>query len=116
MTSFRRFVQSTAWRVLLPGAFLLAACGDSSGPNTPRVASVAVTPPSANVVINTSVQLSATPRSSDGTAISGKAVIWSSLNNAIATVTNAGLVAGVSAGTVQINAAVDGISVQQPLQ
>ena len=109
MPSFRRLVQPAFGRVFLPGVFLLAACGDSSGPSTPRVASVAVTPPAANVVINTSVQLSATPRSSDGTAITGKAVVWSSLNNAVATVTNAGLVAGVSAGTVQINAAVDGI-------
>ena len=110
MPLIRRLVRPAVAPAFVVGALLLAACGDSSGPNTPRVSSVAVAPPTANVVVNTTLQLSATPRSADGAAISGKTVTWSSLNNAIATVTAQGLVTGVGSGTVQINAAVDGIS------
>ena len=45
MLLFRRLLSPTAMPNLVMGAYLLAGCGDSSGPNTPRVTAVAVTPP-----------------------------------------------------------------------
>src|SRR5207244_1250997 len=50
------------------------------------VASVTVTPSSANVAITGTVQLTATPKDANGNPLTGRAISWSSSNNAIASV------------------------------
>src|SRR5207302_1156967 len=50
------------------------------------VASVTVTPASASVQQGATVQLTATPRDANGTALSGRVVTWGSNNTAVATV------------------------------
>ena len=58
----------------------------------------------------TTQQLSAVPRNSSGTAITGKTATWSSSNTAVATVNTTGLVTAVAPGSANITATVDGIS------
>src|SRR5207247_1451655 len=58
------------------------------------VASVTVTPASASVQQGATVQLTATPRDANGTALTGRVVTWGSNNTAVATVSSSGLVSG----------------------
>ena len=74
------------------------------------VASVTVTPSSANVAITGTVQLTATPKDANGNPLTGRAISWSSSDNTIATVSSSGLVTGVAAGTVTITATSEGKS------
>ncbi|HYL54097.1 MAG TPA: Ig-like domain-containing protein, partial [Gemmatimonadales bacterium] len=74
------------------------------------VASVTVTPSSANVAITGTVQLTATPKDANGNPLTGRAISWSSSDNTIATVSSTGLVTGVAAGTVTITATSEGKS------
>src|SRR5205814_906461 len=74
------------------------------------VASVDVTPPSASVQAGQTVQLTATPRDAGGNPLSGRTVTWSSSNTAVATVSNSGLVSGVTPGSATITATSEGKS------
>src|SRR5439155_14995989 len=74
------------------------------------VATVDVTPPSASVQAGQTVQLTATPRDGNGTPLSARTVTWSSSNTALATVSNSGLVSGVTPGTATITATSEGKS------
>src|SRR5437867_2766541 len=63
------------------------------------VASVTVSPATANVFAGATTQLSATLKDAAGNVLTGRAVAWTSSNTAIATVSAAGLVTGVAAGS-----------------
>src|SRR5438094_582144 len=76
----------------------------------PAVASVDVTPPSASVQAGQTVQLTATPKDANGAPLSGRTVTWSSSNTSVATVSNSGLVSGVTPGTATITATSEGKS------
>ena len=78
------------------------------------VASVTVTGTSALNVGQTS-QLTATPKDSHGTPLTGKTVSWSSSAAGIASVSSTGLVTAVAAGTAVINATVDGVVGSLPI-
>ena len=67
------------------------------------VSSVAVTPATASVLVNGTVQLTATPKDSAGNPLSGRTITWAA-SNAAATVSTSGLVRGVTAGTDTITA------------
>lgn len=73
------------------------------------VASVEVTPATANLAVGSKLQLSAVAKDASGAILSGRTMTWSSSSAQIASVV-AGLVTGVSAGTVQIAASVEGQS------
>lgn len=74
--------------------------------DTIDVTGVTVSPTTASININGKQQLTATVSPADAT---NKAVTWSSSNSNVATVSNTGLVKGVSAGTATITATtVDG--------
>lgn len=93
---------------------LFSACGgggDTTSPPGP-IASVAVTGPSGSVVVNGTLQLTATPRDANGTALTGLgAAAWTSSNTAVATVgATSGVVTGVSVGTATITATITGIA------
>src|SRR5207245_2449775 len=85
------------------------------------VASVAVAPTTTSLTVGQTVQLSATPKDSAGTARTGRTVTWASSNTGMATVSSSGLVKGVAAGTATITATSEGkrgtsaITVQAPL-
>src|SRR5436305_8106456 len=74
------------------------------------VATVAGTPPSASVPVGQTVQLTATPKDANGAPLSGRTVTWSSANTAVATVSNSGLVSGVTPGSATITATSEGKS------
>jgi uncharacterized protein YjdB len=77
---------------------------------TVPVASVSVGPTTASVQAGQTVQLTATPKDASGNALSGRTVTWTSSNVGVATVSGAGLVSGVAAGTVTITATSEGRS------
>ncbi|WP_439642058.1 beta strand repeat-containing protein [Gemmatimonas sp.] len=73
------------------------------------VATVSVAPANASVLTGSTQPLTVTVRDSAGQALTGRTVSWATLNASVATVNSTGVVTGVSAGTVTINATVDGI-------
>ncbi|MGE0556611.1 MAG: Ig domain-containing protein, partial [Gemmatimonadales bacterium] len=113
----------TARKAPAPGALplivtlsaILTACGggENSGPNPPpppppaTVASVAVTPAAPQLAPGESVQLAAQPRDASGNPVTGRTVTWSSNNTSAATVSSAGLVSALTAGTATITATAD---------
>ena len=72
------------------------------------VASVTVTPASATVVVGATTPLSVTLRDSAGGVLTGRIIVWASLNTAVATVTTQGVVRGVAAGSTGVNATSEG--------
>ena len=66
------------------------------------VASVVVTLNTSALTVGQSTQATATPRDSIGQPLVGRAISWSSSNSAIATVTPAGVVTAVGAGSADI--------------
>jgi uncharacterized protein YjdB len=94
------------------GAFLLClfataglACGGSaSGPSVTTVAFVTVNAPARNIALGNTAQLSAVAFDQAGDQLVGVTFQWSSSNNAIATVSSAGVVTGVANGVARISA------------
>ncbi len=74
------------------------------------VASVVLSPATVSVAAGSTVQLTATPRDSAGTALSGRTVSWASSNGGVATVSGAGVVTGVTAGAATVTATSEGKS------
>ena len=74
------------------------------------VGSVTVLPSNSAIAPNASTQLSAIVRDVNGAVVTNRAVIWSSSNPQVATVTGSGLVTGVAVGTVTITATSEGKS------
>ena len=99
-------------------AFAFAACSDTSAPpasdtlaaslakggSANRVKSISVSPSSATVEAGSTIQLTATANPPG----SATTFTWSSSNAAVATVSAAGLVTGVAAGTASIRASAGG--------
>lgn len=80
---------------------------------SPTLSSIYITPASATVAVNNTVQLTATGTYSDGSqnAITGSAVGWSSSDDTVATVSSpGGLVTAVATGTATITASAQGIT------
>src|SRR5690348_5444123 len=108
-------VRSAAAAILLAVA---VACGSDSVATDPgtkpppaaSVASVDVTPQTAEVGIGHTLKLNATPRDAAGNALSGRSVSWSSSNSSVASVDNGGTVIGVAAGNATITASSEGKS------
>jgi uncharacterized protein YjdB len=104
---------------LLPGTATITATSEGrSGTSTVTVtalppapvASVSVTPPTAEVQTGGTVQLTATPRDAAGNPLAGRTVTWTSSNNGVATVNANGLVTAVAPGTATITATSEGRS------
>ncbi|MDQ2932426.1 MAG: Ig-like domain-containing protein, partial [Gemmatimonadota bacterium] len=74
------------------------------------VRSVSVTPSSVTLVTGATRQLSAALTDGSGNPLTGQAVAWSSSNTSVATVSSAGLVTAVRAGSATVTAAAGGAS------
>jgi hypothetical protein len=74
------------------------------------VASVEVTPGSANIVVGGTVQLTATPKDAGGQPLTGRTITWASNATGVATVSTTGLVTGVAAGPATVTATSEGQS------
>ncbi|HKT07315.1 MAG TPA: Ig-like domain-containing protein [Gemmatimonadaceae bacterium] len=98
------------------GSTQIVASGDSKVGTAsvnvmpPAVASVQLTPSSADILVGDVLQLVATPRDADGNALTGRTITWSSSNQAVATVSSSGSVSGVAQGTAVITATSEGVS------
>ena len=105
---------------LLPAlaAALLACGGDGNGstgpdqPGTSPVATVVVQPTTGALTVGQTVALTVVLRDAAGRPLDGRAVAWRSSDEAIATVSSAGLVAARTAGSAVITATSEGKSGQ----
>jgi hypothetical protein len=88
--------------LLVLGGFL-AACGGSSEP-PPPVATVEVSPSDDTVNVGATSQLSAVLKDADGNILDGRAVTWRTDSPGIASVSQTGLVTGVTDGETTITA------------
>ena len=80
------------------------------------VAAVEITPSGITLVAGSTAQLNATPKTSSGIPVPNRQVTWSSDDQGIATVSNEGIVTGVSTGATRVNASVDGVSASIPVE
>lgn len=96
---------------ILAAPLSLVACGGDGGGGTDPVLvdAVNVGPANPSVQVGQSVQLSATPVDDSGDPLP-RAVTWTSLNEAVATVSASGLVAGVAPGSASIRATSEGVN------
>jgi hypothetical protein len=101
----RRSLVST---LALLGAAAVAACDGGSGPDT--LESIAISPDTAYVTLNSTATLQATARSSSGGAMTGVAFAWSSSDTTVATVSEAGVVNARRYGIATITASAEGVS------
>jgi uncharacterized protein YjdB len=74
------------------------------------VANVVVSPNTATVVVGQNVTLSATALDANGNPLAGRVITWTTSNAGRATVSNTGVVTGVSTGNVTITASTGGKS------
>ena len=103
------------WAVVAAAALAWACGGGDSATapvaDPPRPTTVAVSPPTAELLSGATVQLSAEVRDQNASVMAGAAVSWTSSETSVATVDAAGLVTGVSAGgPVTITATSEGQS------
>lgn len=99
---------------VLFGLLTIAGCSSSgSNPTAPAstlpVATVVVTPVTASVGVGATLQLSATPKDTNGVSLGGRIVTWSSDRAGIASVDGAGLVTAFAAGRATITATCEGV-------
>lgn len=98
---------------MLVAGLLGVGCGGSettAPPTQVPVSSVEVAPGLATMAVGQSIQLTAVPKASDGSALTGRAIAWASGDAGIATVTQAGVVTALALGEVMVTAASEGKS------
>src|SRR5216117_116088 len=91
------------------GGLSNVASGTTTASTAP-VATVTVSPASANVVVGTLQQFTATLRDAAGNVLTGRTVTWTSSALGVATVNATGLVSGLVVGTSTITATSEGRS------
>src|SRR4051794_26718796 len=95
---------------------LLAGCGGGdhsttpTGPVTPTVASVTVSPAPGTVTVGAPVQLTAAAVDTKGAAVPGQTISWSSSASTVASVSSSGTVTAVGPGVATISATVLGVA------
>jgi len=104
--------QLVAYRGTLGAGAVLGATSNVASATTtvPPVASVALTPATATILMGASQTFVATLRDAAGAVLSGRAVSWTSSNPAVAIVSSNGVATGVTVGTVTVTATSEGRS------
>ena len=74
------------------------------------IASVVVIPASAGAAVGGTIQFVAVPLDSNGTALGGRVISWSSSNTSVASVDSNGFATALSAGTATIRATSEGVT------
>ena len=105
--SISRTIRCWAWLILLPP--LVVCSGGGTGvttepPPTPVVTTIAVSPATASLQVGATQSLAATVKDQFGKVMSGQSVTWSTSNANSASVSSAGVVTGVAAGSATISA------------
>lgn len=97
-----------------PGPVTITATVDGVVGNLPLTVTlqpiffIAITPAAPSVRPGETVTLTAEPQNALGVPITGRTVSWSSANTALATITQGGVVTGITPGTTYIRASADG--------
>ena len=106
--------QNEAGARLRPALVALAflwACDDGGGNlqdnNPPAVTQVTLSAPATAIAVGETVQLQAVALDAEGDSLDDRTVEWASANTAVATVSDSGMVTGLSAGEAQISATVE---------
>jgi plastocyanin len=107
LNSLMEVIRMRTTRALIAGTLVtLAACGgggDDGGTAPAVFTTLAVSPTSANLLVGGTQTITPTARDQNGGTMSGlTAVTYTTGSQAIATVTNAGVVSGVAVGTTAI--------------
>ena len=98
-------------RLYIDDITVVAGSAGTTPPPAPApVASIALSPASGTLSVGQTAQIVATLRDASGNILTGRTITWSSSNTAVATVTQAGAVTGVSAGSATITATSEGVS------
>jgi len=97
------------------GPFVLTATSEGRSANAQvtvlaPVSTIVVAPPTAQVPVGGTLQLTATLMDAQGNTLLGRTVAWTSTNGNIATVSAAGLITGATSGSVTITATSEGKS------
>lgn len=100
----------TASIIAIAGKHSAQAVVEVSSKTAQRKPAVTISPAAAEVLVEATAQLSAEVVDTTGKAVSAPEVSWSSASPAIATVTQAGVVTGVAAGTAQVSVSFKGVS------
>jgi Bacterial Ig-like domain (group 2)/Regulator of chromosome condensation (RCC1) repeat len=97
-------------RALLTLGVLVAGCDGGGGTTNPPapVATVSILPDPATTHVGASIQLTVELQDASGATLTGRTVVWGSLDAAIATASDAGLVSGLSPGSTTITASSEG--------
>ncbi|HEU4629955.1 MAG TPA: Ig-like domain-containing protein [Gemmatimonadaceae bacterium] len=95
---------------LLAALACLGAAGCGSGETTAVIGEIAISPAAPRVALGETLQLSVALRGGDGTPLTGRSVLWSSADRAIAEVNQSGLVTPHAVGRVKIAASSEGQS------
>lgn len=101
---------------IAPGVVTLSASAGSTvgmaqltvSPQSQVLTTITLTPPTAAITVGDEQQFTATPRDQNGAPISNVSLTWTSSNDAIASIDQAGLARGVSEGRVTLTAAGSG--------
>ena len=78
--------------------------------STRPVASVAVSPTSANIAVSSSLGLTATTYDKAGKVLTGRLISWTTSDGSVATVSASGLVTAVAPGNATVTATSEGVS------
>jgi len=89
-------------------AGIVACSGDELTPSGVAIAAVEVAPPSATVVLGSTVSLTASVLDAAGNVVTGHKIVWASADSNFATVSPDGVVTGRYVGTVPVAANVEG--------
>lgn len=93
-----------SWIGVSLAAAILACSSDATNPDGAAVDSVAITPPSASLLVGSSVALAAEVLDANGEIIPSLNVTWTSEDTLVAQVSPTGVVTGMGAGTARIAA------------
>ncbi|MDO8501068.1 MAG: Ig-like domain-containing protein [Gemmatimonadaceae bacterium] len=95
---------------ILFALLLGVACKGSEPVSPPVTTTVMVTSTPSQITVNETAQASAIVKDQNGNALTGKSITWTSLNQAVATVSSTGVIKGVAAGSATIQGSVDGVT------
>ena len=102
----------TLWCACAAAALVLTGCSEtSSGPVTPPVSDVAtvnITPSALVLGTGKTTTLHAVALNTAGTALTGRTFTWATVNPAVASVSDAGVVTGLTPGVAVIRGTTDG--------
>ena len=109
--SMGRVVAKAIGSTLIVATSICCQVADTAGVQIRQVVkTIQLSPASTSISVGGIRQFSATPVDSNGVAVEGSSVTWSSSAPSIATVSSTGVVSGVTAGTATITATLDGLS------